>query len=87
MGISHNEDIREDMSHLWLDGLTHLGERCPALETPHVTAHLRPPIAYLNTIDAICVAGPLCQLSSRIKLKLEIAYVSEAIRIDHPELG
>ena len=52
-----------------------------------MTAHLRPPIAYENLIDAIYFVGPLSHLPARISLQMEFDYVSEDIMVDHPELG
>jgi hypothetical protein len=87
IGVSRDADIQEDMRHIWLDRLTNLAERFPALKTLHVTAHLRPPIAYENLVDAIYLAGPLSHLPPRIQLTLNLNYISEDVMIDHPELG
>jgi hypothetical protein len=86
-GASRDADVQEDMRHLWLSRLRDLGSVFPALETLHVTAHLRPPIAYENLIDAIYFAGPLSHLPARIRLTMEFGYVTEDVMIDHPELG
>ena len=87
MGISGDADIQDDMRQLWLQRLTDLPERFPALNKLHITAHLRPPIAYENLVDAIYLAGPLSHLPLRIKLTMDFNYISEDVMIDHPELG
>ena len=87
IGTSRDADVQEDMRHLWLQRLMDLPVRFPALETLHVTAHLRPPIAFENLVDAVFIAGPLSHLPSRIKLTLDIDYIAEDVMIDHPELG
>jgi hypothetical protein len=86
-GILRDDDIQEDMRDQWLTRLRDIRVGFPALETLHFTVHLRPPVAYDNLIDAIYFAGPLSHLPPRIKLNMDLNYISEDIMIDHPDLG
>ena len=81
------EEMQEDMEEQWLMRLRDIRVGFPALETLHFTAHLRPPDSYDNLIDAIYFAGPLCHLPPRIRLEMDLNYISEDIMIDHPDLG
>lgn len=77
----------EETRDYWMIQLIRLHEALPLLQTLTVQAHMRPPIAYENLVDAVFLCGPLARLPSSIKQTLTMKYTEDGVMFRREEFG